>query len=88
MEVFFKKTFLKDIQRLPSTIQSQIHPIIFVEAPNAKNLYDIHNVKKLVGSTSYFRIRVGVYRIGFTVEGDRVIFMRVLHRKEMYQYFP
>ncbi|MCC5620529.1 type II toxin-antitoxin system RelE/ParE family toxin [Nostoc sp. CHAB 5715] len=33
-------------------------------------------------------MRVGDYRIGFTVAGDTITFVRVLHRKDIYRYFP
>lgn len=36
----------------------------------------------------YYRIRVGDYRLGLALEGDTVILVRFLHRKEIYRYFP
>ncbi|MGK7945796.1 MAG: type II toxin-antitoxin system RelE/ParE family toxin, partial [Microcystaceae cyanobacterium] len=33
-------------------------------------------------------IRVGNYRIGFFGENDTITFVRVLHRREFYRYFP
>ena len=30
----------------------------------------------------------GDYRIGIEVLEDRVIFVRILHRKDIYRYFP
>lgn len=46
------------------------------------------NLKKLKGGGNYYRIRVGEYRIGIIVEGDAITFVRCLHRKEIYRYFP
>ena len=40
------------------------------------------------GYPSRYRIRLGDYRIGIEVFGDRVEVMRVLHRKKFYRYFP
>jgi mRNA-degrading endonuclease RelE of RelBE toxin-antitoxin system len=31
---------------------------------------------------------VGNYRLGLIIEAETVIFVRVLHRKEIYRYFP
>jgi mRNA interferase RelE/StbE len=31
---------------------------------------------------------VGDYRIGISVEGDEVEFVRCLHRRDIYRYFP
>lgn len=49
---------------------------------------EIPHLTKLEGYDSYYRLRVGDYRIGIKTENDVVIFMRVLHRKEIYRYFP
>jgi mRNA interferase RelE/StbE len=49
----------------------------------------IHNLKKLrAASGSYYRIRIGEYRIGLIFSGGIVTFVRCLHRKEIYRYFP
>ncbi|MGA1264796.1 MAG: type II toxin-antitoxin system RelE family toxin, partial [Prochlorothrix sp.] len=52
------------------------------------------NLLKLKGYDTYYRIRVGDYRIGLEVlhQSDsgnlEIVFVRVLHRKEIYRYFP
>ncbi|MFN7201715.1 MAG: type II toxin-antitoxin system RelE family toxin [Aphanizomenon sp.] len=33
-------------------------------------------------------MRVGNYRIGISVNNDLVTLVRILHRKEIYRYFP
>ena len=38
--------------------------------------------------TSYYRIRIGDYRIGIKGEGDVIVLMRVMHRKDIYRVFP
>jgi mRNA interferase RelE/StbE len=53
-----------------------------------ENLGEVTNIKKLKGEGAYYRIRVGDYRIGITADEDTVIFVRVLHRKDVYRYFP
>ncbi len=40
------------------------------------------------GSRNYYRIRIGDYRAGIIVEGLTVEFIRFLHRKDIYKYFP
>ena len=54
----------------------------------AQTLQEIGNVKRLRGGERYYRIRVGDYRLGLMLEGDTVIFVRLLHRKDVYRYFP
>jgi len=36
----------------------------------------------------HFPFRVGDYRIGVIVEDDTMVFVRCLHRREIYRYFP
>ncbi|NPA92437.1 MAG: type II toxin-antitoxin system RelE/ParE family toxin, partial [Chloroflexi bacterium] len=38
--------------------------------------------------TSFYRIRLGDYRLGLEIEGDTVVFVRFLHRRDIYRYFP
>jgi mRNA interferase RelE/StbE len=54
----------------------------------ATDLLEIPNVRRLTGDGLYYRIRVGDYRIGITVEQNVVTFVRVLHRRDIYRYFP
>jgi mRNA interferase RelE/StbE len=54
----------------------------------AEDLGTIAPLNKLQGYQVYYHLRVGDYRLGLIVEQDQVIFVRVLHRKEIYRYFP
>ena len=45
-------------------------------------------MKKIKRDNNAYRLRVGDYRIGFFLEEDTIIFSRVLHRKEIYRFFP
>ncbi|WP_373535044.1 type II toxin-antitoxin system RelE/ParE family toxin [Microcoleus sp.] len=65
----------------------QIKEFAFVEIANVNDLQTIVNLKKLKGDNTY-RFRVGDYRIGFYFDGETVTFARVLHRKDIYRYFP
>lgn len=54
----------------------------------ADNLNEVNQIKKLQGKMNYYRIRVGNYRMGIKVSEGVVSFIRILHRKEIYRYFP
>ncbi|AFZ25794.1 cytotoxic translational repressor of toxin-antitoxin stability system [Cylindrospermum stagnale PCC 7417] len=78
------------VHSLPSAVNScllQKIKSVIEEVENAVSLGEINNVKKLKADGDYYRIRVGDYRIGIAVSGDVVIFMRILHRREVYRYF-
>jgi len=85
----FKKSFARDLKKkargikLRSRIQEIIH-----EVNNAESLYEIKNIKKLKAEGDYYRIRFGNYRIGLKIKDETVIFVRFLHRNEIYRYFP
>jgi len=46
------------------------------------------DLKKLRSGKNFWRIRIGDYRIGLEIEGNTLIFVRILQRKEIYKYFP
>ena len=56
--------------------------------PGALTPQEIGDLKKLRGGERYYRIRLGEYRIGLILEGDKVVFVRFLPRKDIYRYFP
>lgn len=47
-----------------------------------------YDIKPIAGFKGYYRMRLGNYRMGFKKEEAAIIFMRVLHRKDLYKYFP
>lgn len=90
MEVLFKKSFIRDFEKLPEDIKARVRDICMDVFPELRELshFESASLKKLKGFRSYYRIRVGSYRIGFKKEENRVVFMRVLHRKDIYRRFP
>jgi mRNA interferase RelE/StbE len=89
MKTLYQPTFIKDLKALrSSTVYQQIHKLVFEDIPIYLTLDDISNLKKLKAEENIYRIRVGNYRIGIVIDKDTVIFERVLHRKEIYRYFP
>jgi mRNA interferase RelE/StbE len=84
----FTGSFLRDVRKLPDdAVRKQVRDaILLVEA--APDLRSVPDLKKLSGGGSYYRIRLGDYRIGMRVEEDVVTFIRVLPRKDIYRYFP
>ncbi|WP_202807006.1 type II toxin-antitoxin system RelE family toxin [Planktothrix agardhii] len=48
----------------------------------------MNHLKKLQGYDTFYRIRLGNYRIGIELNEDTIIFTRFLHRKDIYKFFP
>lgn len=90
MKTLYQPSFIKDLKALKSTsIFQQINKLVFKDIPNYQTLDDISNLKKLKSEDNAYRIRISDYRIGLIFDIDNtVIFERVLHRKEIYRYFP
>jgi mRNA interferase RelE/StbE len=88
VKVEFRKSFEKDLGKIRDEELLVRIKAIIEEVENADSLLDIGNIKKLKADGAYYRIRVGDYRVGFTQDEGVITFVRVLHRKEMYRYFP
>lgn len=87
MNLEFKKSFAKDLKKRDKTLLERVKQIIN-EVDEAKSINEIRNLKKLKAEGSYFRIRLGDYRLGLIIENDIVCFVRFLHRSDVYRYFP
>ena len=75
------KTFLKDLEK---TVDLQyIRQIEKVIDKLAKNPYQ--GIKLSSIKIGQWRIRIGDYRIRYDIEGNKVILLRVRHRKNIYR---
>ncbi len=88
MQVEFLSKFSKDVSRinLKSVKSNLIKLIQLVESSD--NLSNIPNLKKLAGHRSAYRVRIGDFRVGFFYENNKVIFARIVDRKDIYKVFP
>ena len=88
MRTGFAERFDKDANKInDAKILDKIEEAIF-NVKEARTMRDISNLKKLKGYKIHYRIKIGKFRIGVTIEGDLVIFVRCLHRKDFYRHFP
>jgi mRNA interferase RelE/StbE len=86
---FYKKSFLKDLAKLPKRYREQIERLVFEQVPNLDKMPSTLDVKKMKGYQGYYRIRVGDYRVGCKVEkGNQITFYRVKSRADIYKLFP
>ncbi len=88
MKFDFRKSFSKDLKKVKNkNLLNQVKEVIEA-VEKARNLKNLTDTKQLSSEGKYFRIRLGDYRIGLKLEEDVVIFVRFLHRKDIYRYFP
>lgn len=89
IRVEIRNSFIKDLKLIKGSIHYEsIKHFVFVEFPKTDKLEELSNIKKLKGFKNYYRFKIGEYRIGFTKNGNSVIIERVLHRKDIYNFFP
>ena len=88
MEIKIDKSFQKDTRRIKDKHVLQRIANTIANVQRAKALEDIKNLKKIQGAQSMYRIRIGDYRLGIIVTNTTVEFIRCLHRKDIYKYFP
>lgn len=88
MNIKVHKTFLKELAAIPAKQRIKIEKFLFDEISVIEDPFKIPNLKKLKGYTQFYRIRFGNYRAGIRIENDTVIFERILHRKDIYKYYP
>ena len=68
-------------------LQKEIAELIrAIEA--SETMHDFPQLKRLTSDGSFYRVRIRDYRLGLIIEDDTVTFVRFLHRRDIYRYFP
>lgn len=88
MQVEFLASFNKDLNKLTVPFVRQALRKLILRIEGASSLSEIPNVKKLVGHSTAYRVRLGDFRVGFFFDNHIVQFARILHRKDIYKLFP
>ena len=88
MLVKIDKSFQKDTRKIKDKLLLNKIAAVISEVQKAENINQIKNLKKLKGSIESYRIKLGDYRIGIIISGSAFEFIRFLHRKDIYKYFP
>ena len=89
MIVEFDKSFEKSLNKVhDNTILRRLKRII-IQIENSPSLSPFPNLIKLTGYSSYYRIRIGDYRVGIElINNNTVRFIIIAHRKDIYKVFP
>jgi len=85
----YESSFNKDLKKLKDEkLKKEISELI-IELKNNPSFNEIKNIKKMVGYSVYFRIKLGNYRIGLKLEDkSTIVLIRIRHRKDIYKGFP
>ena len=87
MKLEYRAAFARDLRRARNLELLGRLDRILDELKAASTIEEVRGVRRMVGRSNSFRIRVGSYRLGITVEGDVVTLVRFLPRDEVYRHF-
>ena len=86
-KIVFRKSAYKEYQKLPQKAREKIDESLKLLRVNPFN--DALSFRKIQGKDHFYRIRVGNYRIVYTLKESMLIIfiIRVGHRKDIYRFF-
>ena len=89
MNLLFDESFEKSVKKLKDK-KVKIRVIDLIETfQEAENIAEVPNIKKMQGFQSFYRVRLGDYRVGFELLEDNIVYLILIaHRKDIYKYFP
>jgi mRNA interferase RelE/StbE len=89
MLVEFDKSFERSLNNVHDNIILKRLKRIIIQIENTQSLAQLRNFSKLTGYSNYYRIRIGVYRVGIELVNNQIIpCIIIAHRKDIYKIFP
>jgi mRNA interferase RelE/StbE len=88
MKVSYAKKFLKQLASIPSETRVKIEDFVFDELISASSISSLGKVEKMQGYHGFYKVRFGNYRVGLAIENEVIIVKTVMHRREIYKFFP
>lgn len=83
--VEFKKSAKKEFKELPLSVQQKVLDVITLLSKNP--LTELLQIKKLKGISGLYRVRIGDYRIIYTIHRQvlSILVIKIGHRKDIYR---
>lgn len=89
MELEYRASFVRDLRRIGSAEIRRRVERIMGHLESAATIADVAGAVRIRSASGrYYRIRIGDYRLGLALDGDTVILVRLLHRRDIYRMFP
>lgn len=89
MNVEFSKSFDRQTARIKDKNLIKRISVVIRKVMNSNTLNEIPNLKPIAGYPGYYRIRLGKYRLGISLEDNTVWFHFIGKRDEStYKKFP
>lgn len=84
-----EKSFDKDVSMIRQENLLQKLRTFISTVEMADNINEIKDIKKIQGYDSFYRKKIGEYRLGIELTtNNEIILLRFLHRKDIYRHFP
>ncbi len=87
MKLGFRESFQRDLENIQGKYVLRGLKLTIRQIEAAESLTDVGNLKRLSDHQSYFGIELGNYRIGLKVSGDSVVLVRLLHYRDLLQFY-
>lgn len=88
MKAIFLRSFAKDLKKIRRKAPRADVQAVIEAIEQQPTLMEFPNLKRLTSDGPYYRVRIRDYRLGLIIESDTVTFVRFLHRRDIYRYFP
>lgn len=84
-KIEYTKRFLKELSKLPKDVQHRVERIAFEDLLSG-DPFEIGYLEQMTGYKNKYKIRLGQFRIGLTVDkvSKIIICQRIAHRKDIY----
>jgi mRNA interferase RelE/StbE len=89
MIVSFDRSFQKSLDKIKDPLVARQVESLIRKILTISSVRQLPQAKKLQGFSSYYRIRIGNYRIGCSlISPSEITFVIIANRKDIYKYFP
>ena len=88
MNVEYSAGFSRDLRQIRSAQLRRRLARKIEELEAASNIIEVSGVTRLRAEGRHYRIRIGDYRLGITMDGDVAVLRRFPPRRDIYRFFP
>jgi mRNA interferase RelE/StbE len=88
MKVKYSRKFLNQLSKIPISTRNKTEQFAFNELPVISEIEQSGRIERMKGYQGYYKIRFGSYRLGLHKESNTLAVKIIIHRKDIYNYFP
>ena len=73
---------------VPSETRVKIENFAFNEPISVSSISSLGKVEKMQGYDGFYKVRFGNYRVSLVIQNETITGKTVMHRREIYKFFP